>query len=429
MPRRFVVRSVLISLVAVAALGCTDESNTPLVPVVSDTFSTPEARNQFTEGSNKFAFDLYSRLREREGNIVVSPVSVATALGMVLAGARGQTEQEIATVLHVAGLSRDEAHRAAADLQNDLNGRGEERDFTLSIANRLWAQEDQSILDDFSALIKEHYGADIGRVDFINKPDAAVKQVNAWAARATRNKIDAALDRNHVDELTRLILVNAVYFKAKWASPFKEVYTDTRDFFRSKNDVIQVSTMFEQSYFHFRHIDGIKVLRKPYAGLKVSMLLLLPDQIDGLTELESHLTIDNVTRWSRFENQGSQEVNFVLPKFKFNADLRLNGVLELLGMPSAFDQVVADFSGVNGVKASDKTREGLFIQHAIQRAFIDVDEEGTEAAATTAIAKKTTSTAMRPLEFTADHPFLFFIQDQETEAILFMGRVADPSQE
>jgi serpin B len=185
--------------------------------------------------------------------------------------------------------------------------------------------------------------------------------------------------------------------------------------------------MFAQGYFRFRHIDGVKVLRKAYAGLRISMVIMLPDEIEGLADLDSRLTWKNFNEWSRFEKEESHEVNLLLPKFKFDADVRLNGALALLGMPSAFDHESADFSGVNGSNTKDENQEGLFIQHAIHRAFIDVDEEGTQAAAATTVAKTVTSAAMRPTEFNADHPFLFFIQDEGTGAILFMGRVADPS--
>jgi len=413
----------------VGIVGCSDDQ--PLTPVIVETFATPDARTKLNEGSAEFAFDLYSRLREHEGNLVVSPVSVATALGMVLAGARGETEQEIARVLHVAEVSRDEAHRAAADLQNDLNGRGEEREYTLAIANRLWAHDDQTILDDFSALLQKHYGADIGRVDFINKADAAVKQVNAWAARATRDKIPRALDRNHVNAMTRLVLVNAVYFKAKWAAPFKERNTEAADFFRAANDKVQVPTMWQNGFFSFRHMDGVKLIRLPYEDRKLAMVIVLPDDIDGLEELEARLTLDKFREWAQFKSERKrQEVSVGLPKFKFEADMRLNGVLALLGMPSAFDPETADLSGIDGIKPTDSNREeGLFVQHVIHRAFIDVDEQGTEAAATTAATKEMKSAPHEPLEFYADHPFLFFIHDEETGAILFMGRVADPTAE
>jgi serpin B len=410
-----------------ALTGCSAEA--PLTPVITATFATPEAKNQFASGSSDFAFDLYSRLREREGNLVVSPVSIATALGMTLAGARGETEQEIANVLHVAGLSRDEAHRAAADLQNDLNGRGDEREYTLAIANRLWAQDDQTILDDFSALIQQHYGADIGRVDFINKPDAAAKEVNTWAARATRNKIPAALDREHVNDLTRLVLVNAVYFKGKWRSPFDEQNTEPLDFFRTMEEKVEVPTMFKHGRFGFHHADGVKTLRMSYEGGDLAIVLLLPDEIDGITDLEQRLGSNAIRDWTKFT---ARQVSVWLPRFTFTADLRLNGVLALMGMPSAFDPATADFSGVSGVKPTDPNRdEGLFIQHVIHRAYVELNEEGTEAAATTAVTKVKSAETFEPTppaEFRADHPFLFLIQHEETGAILFMGRVADPSQ-
>jgi serine protease inhibitor len=429
MTRRLCFSITCVVVTVISLIGCSNDE--PLAPVIVETFATPEARTKVNDGSAEFAFDLYRRLGKHKGNLVVSPVSVATALGMVLAGARGETEQEIAKVLHVAEISRDEAHRAAADLQNDFNGRGEDRDYTLAIANRLWAQVDHTILDEFSALLTTHYGADIGRVDFINKPSVAVKQVNAWAARATGNKIPHAIGADQVNDMTRLILVNAVYFKAKWILPFKERNTEPRDFFRTANEKIPVPTMLQTSFFPFRHVDGVKLVRLPYEDFKLGMVIILPDDIDGLEELEVRLTLDKFREWANFKSERKyQEVTVSLPKFKFEADLRLNEELVLLGMPSVFDPKTADFSGIDGVKPTDSDRgEGLFIQHVIHRAFIDVDEQGTEAAATTAATKEMKSAPHEPLEFRADHPFLFLIHDEETGAILFMGRVTDPSKE
>jgi serpin B len=280
-------------------------------------------------------------------------------------------------------------------------------------------------LEDFGSLMTKHYGADIGRVDFINHPESAVKQINAWATAATRDKIPAALDRTDINDLTRLLLINAIYFKAKWTIPFKVVYTEQSDFFRTKQDKILAPTMFEGDRFEYADADKLQILRLPYQGQRLAMIILLPDEIEGLAEIERQLTQENLTEWTQFENRN---VFVRLPKFKFTADLQLNGALAYLGMPSAFDPAIADFSGVNGDEPSDSNRDDrLFIQHVLHRAVVEVDEEGTEAAATTTVSKTVTSTIEDAIEFRADHPFLFLIQDKETGAILFMGRVADPS--
>ena len=420
------IRLLLVAAISCLA-GCSNRTPDDSI-IITKTFSTTEVQKQFAAATNEFAFDLYSRLRETKGNLVVSPTSVATALGMVLAGARGDTEKEIAAVLHVSGLDSDKALAAAADLQNDLNGRGEERPFELSIANRLWAQKDKTIRQPYADMVRQHFGAEIGRVDFAGAPDAAVKQINAWAAHATRDKIPAALDREHINEMTRLVLVNAVYFLGKWNSPFEEYYTRPRDFHRAPDDKLEVPTMFQKDYFGFRHADGLKVLRMPYRGDDLSMVFLLPDEIDGLDSLESQLTQENLRNWT--SDLESTEVLVWLPKFKYTADLQLNGMLALLGMPSAFDPATADLSGIDGILPTAANRdEGLFIQHAIHRAIIEVDEEGTEAAATTVLitTEKGERPSERPPEFRADHPFLFLIQHEPTGAILFLGRVADPT--
>jgi serpin B len=292
----------------------------------------------------------------------------------------------------------------------------------------LWAQQDQAILDDFSALVKKQYGADIGRVDFIGAPDAAVKQINIWAARATRDKIPAAIDRQHVDSLTRLVLVNAVYFLGKWDQPFDGDDTGLLAFFRAPDDEIRVPTMRQQDTFRFAHADGVKVLHMPYQGAKLSMILILPDAIDGLADVESRLTADSLRTWE--QTAKNTEVRVWLPKFKFAGDLQLRGALAELGMSSAFEASHADFSAIAGKDSIEK--QPLFIQHVIHRAVVELDEKGTEAAATTVGTTTTTSKEPReppapPPEFRADHPFLFLLVDHETGAILFMGRVADPS--
>jgi serine protease inhibitor len=419
---------ITLLLVFTLLAGCSRRSSDDSV-IVTKTFSTPDAQKQFAEGSNQFAFDLYSRLRETDGNLVVSPVSVATALGMVLGGARGDTEKEIAAVLHVPDLKSDQALAAAADLQNDLNGRGEERPFELAIANRLWAQTDKQIRQPYADMVRQHFGAEMGRVDFTGAPEAAVNEINAWAARATRDKIPAALDRDHINDMTRLVLVNAVYFLGKWQAPFKQRHTHPRDFYRSADDKLEVPTMFKDGYFGFRHVDGQKILRMPYKGEELSMIFLLPDEIDGIDLLESQLTREKLRDWT--SDLESTDVLVWLPKFKFTADLELNGALALSGMPSAFDPATADLSGIDGIPPNSPNRdEGLCIQHVIHRAIIEVDEEGTEAAATTAITKTMTAdkgNTPPPKEFRADRPFLFLIQHEPTGAILFLGRVTDPT--
>ncbi len=418
-------RLLLIAAISFLA-GCSHRYSDD--PVITKTFSTPEVQKQFAESTNEFALHLYSRLRETKGNLVVSPTSVATSLGMVLAGARGDTQNEIAAVLQVSGFESDQALAAAADLQNDLNGRGEEHPFDLSIANRLWAQKDKTILQPYADMVRQHFGAEIGRVDFAGAPDAAVKEINAWAAHATRDKIPAAIDRDHINDLTRLVLVNAVYFLGKWQSPFKEGNTRPLDFYRSADDKLEVPTMFKKGYLGFRQADGQKNLRMPYKGDQLSMVLLLPDEIDGIDELESQLTQENLRAWT--SDLEPTDVLVWLPKFKFTADLELNGTLALLGMPSAFDPATADLSGIDGITPTVANRDdGLFIQHVIHRAIVEVDEEGTEAAATTVTETLTSKEIERekPPEFRADHPFLFLIQHEPTGAILFLGRVADPT--
>jgi serpin B len=276
------------------------------------------------------------------------------------------------------------------------------------------------------AIVKKQYGADIGRVDFIGAPDAAVKEINDWVSRATREKIPTVIGRQHVDDMTRLVLVNAVYFLGKWNWPFEKEDTTSLDFFRAPDKPVRVPTMYQQGMFRFFHADGVKVLHLPYRGAKApSLILVLPDAIDGLAVVESKLTSERFRVWE--QSAGSQDEKVWLPSFKFASDLQLSGILAKLGMSSAFDASRANFSGISGNFNRDQP---LFIQHVIQRAIVAVDEEGTEAAAATS----TTTTSAepggpppRPLEFRADHPFLFFIQDKETGAILFMGRVADPS--
>lgn len=371
------------------------------------------------QSNNQFAFDLYGQLKSDKGNLFFSPSSISTALAMTYAGAEGGTEKEMANVLQFK-QPEQQVHAGFASLMATLNAPNKDA-YELRIANRLWGQKEFGFLPDFLATTRTQYGAELAQVDFIRETEAARQQVNDWVAEQTKDKIQDLLPEGSVNPMTRLVLTNAIYFKGKWTLPFDKKTTAPAPFLLSaeEDDKIEVPLMFQKSKFKYAQTDELHLLEMPYQGDDLAMLLLLPKKVDGLAALEGKLSAENVKKWS--SGMRKQDVQTYIPKFKLTEQFELTSVLSKLGMPSAFDPNKADFSGMNGER-------NLSISAAIHKAFVDVNEEGTEAAAATGIVIAVTSAPLDPIVFRADHPFVFMIQDQRTGSILFMGRVTNPKE-
>ena len=383
----------------------------------------PAELARVVEGNTQFAVDLYAMLAKADGNLFFSPESVSIALAMTYGGARGRTREEMREVLGFP--ADDEALHACFQtlLQGLSVGKSGEAGYKLSIANRLWGQEDFPFLEAFVKLTRQHYGAELARVDFRSNAEGVRRTINAWVADETEDKIQELLQPGVIDEITRLVLTNAVYFKGDWADRFDKQATKKAPFFVTPENAVDVPMMYQSREFGYGETEALQVLELPYEGKALSMLVLLPKERDGLAALEQALSVDNLAAWSQALRR--QKVKVYLPKFKLEAQFELNKTLMAMGMVEAFTGR-ADFSGM--VDAT-KTAERLFISNVIHKAYVDVNEEGTEAAAATAVVMKLTATAMpRPVPvFRADHPFIFMIRDTRSGSILFLGRMVNPA--
>jgi len=369
------------------------------------------------EGNTTFALDLYGKLKDAEGNLFFSPYSISTALAMTYAGARSNTEKQMAEILHFT-LDQKQLHSAFACLEAQLNTLQEKEGIELNVANSLWAQKEYILLEEFLDLIKKYYGAELSLLDFKKACEAARKKINAWVEEKTKNRIKDLIKPGVLDSLTRLVLTNAIYFKGNWESQFKKSKTEETPFWLTAGKSIKVPMMNQKQNFKYMENDNLQVLELPYVGNDLSMIVLLPKKVDGLAQLESTLSVKNLTSWMGLLKE--KEISVFLPKFKMSSQFSLNKTLALMGMHDAFSEK-ADFSGMTGKK-------DLYISAVIHKAFVDVNEEGTEAAAATAVGMRLLSMPAPPPIFKADHPFIFLIRHNPSESILFLGRVINPTE-
>jgi serpin B len=368
------------------------------------------------KSNNAFACDLYQNLAKQDGNLFFSPYGISNALAMTYAGARGKTATEMATTLQFP-FEDKRVHPAYGDLVDEINRRGKKRQYQLSVANRLWGQKDYGFLPDFVKLMRGHYGAGLEEVDFKADPDKARQTINAWVEKETQDRIKDLLPAGSLAHDTKLVLTNAIYFKAQWPEPFSARATAREDFKVADGKTIKVDMMHHSELWNYREVDGVQILELPYEQYELSMVVLLPKKADGLAALEKALSAETLQKWTAKLQR--HQVNLSLPKFKFTSEFQLKPVLSGMGMPTAFSRD-ADFSGMT-------SRDKLFIDAVVHKAFVAVDEKGTEAAAATGVVMRATSAPVAErVDFRADHPFVFLIRDNRTGSVLFMGRVANP---
>ena len=339
---------------------------------------------------------------------------------MTYAGAEGPTGEQMAKVLHFP-LPAAKLHPAFSNLQKRMAFDDKTPPFQLRVANRLWGQKGFHFLPAFLKVASDDYGAELGLVDF-KQAEGARKTINSWIEKQTDHKIQDLLAPGVLDASTRLVLTNAIYFKARWEHEFSESATSEAPFHLSARQEITAPLMYQQYRLRYSEPGDVQALELPYAdGGTLSMLILLPKKIDGLSDLEKQLTSENLQKWSA--GLKSRLVNVYLPKFKMTSEFELGDVLSSMGMPLAFSDK-ADFSGMSA-------EEQLYFSAVIHKAFVDVNEEGTEAAAATAVALRAATGRPRPetpVEFRADHPFIFLIRDNRTDAVLFLGRLVKPQE-
>jgi serpin B len=380
--------------------------------------STKSHQAALVQGNNAFAVDLYGQLRQQPGNLFFSPASISTAFAMAYAGAHGQTATEMAAVLHFK-LPPDQLHPAMGALLASFNSK--HSGYELHVADALWAENGESFLPAFLSVTKADYAAGFHPVDFKTAPDAVRTTINQWVEQQTANKITNLLGPGSVNADTRMVLTNAIYFKGDWAAPFNPKYTESEDFHLSATKTVKAPLMFRIGDYNYFAGDTFQALELPYQTGELSMIVFLPGKYDGLPALEKSFTAANAQKWLA-QLQTTDKIHVSFPKFKMTDQFGLNEALTALGMKQAFEKSTADFSGMTGGR-------DLWISAAVHKAYISVDEKGTEATGATGIMMG--ATAMRneppPLTFTADHPFLFLIRDNKSGGILFLGRVTDPT--
>jgi serpin B len=382
-----------------------------------------EGEARLARSSNAFGLDLYQRLRARGGNLAVSPASVTTALAMAWGGARGPTAGEMQRVLRFEdppAATMESAGRLVAALTDPG------RPLTVRIANRLFGEQHYRFEPAYLAATRGAFGAALEPLDFRTATEPARARINGWVERETERRITSLVPPGGIDAETRLVLVNAIYFLGDWAEPFRREATRPAPFFAAGTTRKDVPTMHQRGFLRFAERDGLKALELPYKGGRLSMLVVLPDRVDGLPALEASLgprTLEPLVG-----SLAPQAVDVALPVFEVNppGSLSLGDALVAMGMALAFDRDRADFTGI---ASPPDPRDRLHIGAVFHKAFVRVDEKGTEAAAATAVTMPRASAAppAKPAVFRADHPFLFFLRDHATGLVLFMGRVADPS--
>ena len=391
-----------------------------LLPITSSSHQSNlllQGEQPIVKLTNTFAFDLYKKLAQKEGNIsniFFSPLSISYGLAMTYAGAGGNTKKQMANVLHFT-LPDEKLHFSFFQLMQTLTTKPKGA-YKLNIANALWGQKGYQFLEEFKALINRFYHGGFHEVDFIVRIEDTRKKINRWIEQETKEKIKNLIAPGDITRLTRLVLTNAIYFKGDWASQFKKSNTKIMPFHITTTKSVDISMMYQEGQFPYFADEDLQVLELPYSGDDLSMIVVLPNSNIGLKELENRLNAEKFTSWlSRLRKQ---EVKVYLPKFKLEIKYYLNKVLYEMGMSDAFLPGKADFSGMR----EDKN---LYIYRVIHQAYVNVDEEGTEATAATAVVLNTKSIRIKPI-FKADHPFMFFIVHKATGSILFMGSVVNP---
>jgi len=384
--------------------------------------------NQLVDGNTAFALDFYHKVKEELGNFIFSPHSLSVAFAMTYAGARNNTEIQMAQTLHF-DLPQERLHPAfnALDLALSSRGEGGEEsegtDFKLNIVNAAWTQDGYPFLQDFLDILAVNYGTGMYILDFVSDPEGSRQTINDWVAQQTEDKITELLPQGAINDLTRLVLTNAIYFYGAWAIPFDEDLTGSGYFHLTDGNVISVPMMRlsprtkQGETLPAVVLDGYTAVELPYKGREIAMLILVPDQgrfFEFEQALDANLikhTVDSLIHW---------DLDLMMPMFKYKTKFQLGDTLSQMGMPDAFDPDNADFSGIDGTRL-------LFIQKAFHEACISVDEKGTEAAAATAVVIGLTA-APTSLTITINRPFIYLIRDIQTNAILFVGRVINPNE-
>ncbi len=418
--------AVLSLLLVLPLVACAQPAAAGVVksdkPRITSPDISPADEALLFEGNSSFAFDLYQALREKDGNLFYSPHSISLALAMTYAGARGETAQQMTDTLHF-NLSQDNLHPAFNNLDIELGKQGQsaqgkdDEGFRLNIVNAIWGQKDYSFLPAFLDVLAENYGAGLRTIDFVKETEKSRVTINDWVSDQTEGRIEDLIPQGAIDVLTRLVLTNAIYFNAAWQYPFNEDMTEDGSFYLLDGRQVTVPMMKQTESFGYTEGEGFQAVELRYDGGELSMVILLPEagQFESFEESLQAQRVGDIIKGIQHTR-----ATLTMPQFEFDSDFSLKDTLAGMGMPVAFTEN-ADFSGMTG-------KRELLISDVIHKAFVSVDEAGTEAAAATAVIVGLTSAPIDPpMEVTIDRPFIFLIRDIDTGAILFVGRVLNPT--
>ena len=422
-----IVLALVLLSPLIASIGTTEPAAGEVLQSDKERITSPDVSPSeqalLVEGNSAFAFELYQALKGQGGNLFYSPYSISLALAMTYAGAHGETAQQMADTLQFL-LEQARLHPAFNWLDAELASRGQGaqgkdgKGFRLNIVNAIWGQKDYEFLTEFLDVLAENYGAGLRILDFIRAAEESRLIINDWVSNQTEDRIEDLIPEGAINELTRLVLTNAIYFNAAWAYPFIKDATADGLFYLLDGGQITVLMMKQMESFGYADGEGYQAIELPYDGGELSMVILLPEA-GQFGAFEKELEAQQVD--AIIDDVQSTRVTLTMPKFEFDSEFGLKDALAGMGMPIAFSPDEADFSGMTG------NRE-LFISDVVHKAFVAVDEAGTEAAAATAVVVGTTSMPVEPpVEVTIDRPFIFLIRDIETGAVLFVGRVLNPS--
>ena len=378
---------------------------------------------KLVKGNTSFGINLFQAVKQGDENLIFSPYSISVALAMAQAGAKDNTLQQMNAVLRFS-LPVEDLHPAFNALQLELNNRENndyeegKKDFELNIVNSIWGEKTYTFLPGYLDLLAKNYGTGLRLADFIQQADTSRKEINQWVSDQTNDRIQDLLPENSITELTRLVLTNAIYFKAGWLHQFDPGMTQNGVFTLLNGEDVQVPMMHQTETFGYAREDGYQLISLPYEGNKLSMLIILPDE-NNFTQVEkamSGLDVQNLVSSISFA-----QLDLSMPKFKIESSIGLADHLNAMGMKDAFIPGIADFSGMDGT-------HDLYISAVQHKAFIEVDETGTEAAAATAVVVGIESMPIdEPLKVNIDRPFIFIIVDNKTGSVLFLGRVINPA--
>ncbi|MBU4486972.1 MAG: serpin family protein [Candidatus Delongbacteria bacterium] len=402
---------LFLALVFLSAFGMTLFSGNP--EIIQKT-TDPK---QISENNNIFMMNAYKLLTEKDDNIFISPYSITSALAMTYAGSANKTETEMGKALKFTGNSIN-FHENFGKITQSINEISKKGNIELTVANSLWLADGYKFLDEFLRINKTFYKTETTNLNFAES-EKSRKIINDWVSEKTKDKIKDLIPKGILDALTKLVLTNAVYFKAEWAEQFKKSGTKESEFYTSADNSVKAELMNLKHNFNYMENMELQFIEMPYKGNEASMYILLPKERDGLRDIEKKITYQDIIKYT--ESLQTKKVDVFFPKFKMSLSYELRELMGKLGMKEAFNKK-ADFSKMTG-------KTDLYISAIIHKTFIAVDETGTEAAAATAVVMRMKSAMPNPdfATFRADHPFFYFIKEKVNGTILFAGRVVDPS--